>query len=286
MAKNEKRTLNVILDELNKVVDAYNKLNIADVARADLAKQAKELVNEYNELSLLTVYATCVADALPVKAFVEAFSYVTVSTKDASHKEADEEGCMRLVFTKSVTEGKKALHLVKFIEWAAEKNISVTASKDWKAKMTEAKEAIKTEWRKFQAAGGDSHSISIKKLKKAMQDMFDAIIFIPTEKGYNAVVATGNIAKTAFQFASQANTSTDNLYTMGEVLPDRIWNTILMKSLLAAVAGKELIIDFDGGDAEEEADDQPKPAAPKKAASKKAKAAAEQPKAEAEAATK
>lgn len=257
--KNENRTLQVILDELNKVVDAYNKLDIADVARADLTKQAKELANEYNELSLLTVYATCVADALPVKAFVEAFSYVTVSTKDASHKETDKEGCMRLVFTKSVTEGKKALNLVKFIEWAAEANISVTASKDWKVKMAEAKDAIKAEWKKFQAAGKDSHSVSIKKLKKAMQDMFDAIIFIPTEKGNNAVVATGNIAKTAFQFANQANTSTENVYTMGDVLPERIWNAILMKSLLAAVNGKTLIVNFDGEEnaTEEAAAEQP-----------------------------
>lgn len=253
MAKNEKRTLNVILDELNKVVDEYNKLDLADVARADLTKKAKELVNEYNELSMLTVYSTCLEAKLPVKAFVEAFNYATVSTKDASHKEADEEGCMHLVFTRSVNEGIKALHLVKFLEWAAEKNKQVAASKDWRVKMGEAKDAIKTEWKKFQAAGKDSHSVSIKKLKAAIQGMFDALIFIPTEKGENSVIATGDIAKTAFQFANQANTNAEKNVNMGDVLPDRVWNAILMKSLLAAVTGKKLIINFDGEAAEDEA---------------------------------
>lgn len=274
--KNEKRTLQVILDELNKVVDSYNELTIMDTARADLAKQAKDLCNEYNELSLLTVYATCAEATLPVKAFVEAFTYVTVSTKDAQHKETDKDGCMRLVFTKSVTEGEKALVLTKFIEWAAEKNLSVTSSKDWKAKMICAREAIKDEWRKFQKAGGDTHSISIKKIKKSLQELFDALIFISTENGNNAVVATGNIAKTAFQFASMADTRAAKTLTMGDVLPDRVWNAILMKSLLAAVEGKELIINFDGEESDneqEEAADQPKPAAPKKAAAKKSKPA-------------
>lgn len=258
MAKNEKRTLNVILDDLNNAVNSYNDLDIADAARLDLTKQAKELTKEYNELSMLTAYSTCMQDKLPIKAFVEAFNYKTVSTKDTPHYEVDAEtGSKSLVFTRSVTEGTSGLNLVKFLEWAAEKNVQVAASKDWRIKMAEAKDAIKDAWKKFQASRGDTHKVSIKALKKSMQGMFDALIFIPTEKGENSVFATGNIAKTAFQFANQANTKAEKNLIMGDVLPDRVWNAILMKSLLAAVSGKQLIINFDGEAAEEEAAETP-----------------------------
>lgn len=245
MAKNEKRTLNVILDELNKVVDAYNELDVSDPKRADLAKQSNELTKEYNELSLLTVYSTCAATELPVKALVETFNYDTVSTKDASHREVDEEGCARLKFTRSINQTKKALVLVKFLEWAAEANKKVTATQDWKVKMLDVKAVVREEWKKFHKSDKDSTSISVKKMKAAVQDMFDSLIFIPTEKGENSVVAKGGIVRSMFQFSSMADTSAEKNTTIGTVLPDRIWNIILMKSLLAAVEGKQLTVNFE-----------------------------------------
>lgn len=254
MAKNEKRTLNVILDELNNAVEVYNGLELADVARADWTKKAKELVTEYNELSMLTVYCNCLDAKLPVKAFVEAFNYPVVSIKDSSHPEVGEDGCKHLVFSRAVNdEGTKALHLVKFLEWAAEKNKQIAASKDWRVKIGAAKDTIKAEWKKFHGANKDSHSVSIKKLKAAMQDMFDALIFIPTEKGENSVIATGDIAKLAWQFANKTNTNSEKNTHIGDVLPDREWNTIMMKTLLSAVTGKKLIVNFDGEPTEEEA---------------------------------
>lgn len=241
MAKNEARTLGVILDELNKKVDAYNELEVTDPKRVELTDDTKKLVEEYNEVSLLTTYAKCLEAELPLKALVETFSYNTVNTKDAPHKEV-QNGVKRTVYTRSVTEKPRMLDITKFLDWAAESNKQIAHSKDWKSKMLDAKLAIKTEWKKYLKSKGDSTSVSNRKMREAIQNMFNALLFIPKENGNNALVAYGDIVKFAFAFANKLDPRVDEDAPDGSILPDSNWRVIQMKIMKSAVAGKELII--------------------------------------------
>jgi hypothetical protein len=63
------------------------------------------------------------------------------------------------------------------------------------------------------------------------------------------------------------------------VLPGKVFNTILMKTIRAAVSGKQLAVDFDGAavvkaEADEDEAKPAKPSKPAKPAAKPAKAAA------------
>lgn len=254
MAKNEVRTMEVVLVELNNKVDAYN-LSSSNTEKATLTDDIKKLETEYNELSLLTAYAKCMEAELPIKALVETAQYMTVGHKDTPHKEVQADGSKLNVITRSVVEKKKMFDLVKFIEWAAERNRQIAHSKDWRTKMVDAKKTIKTEWKKYLASKGDSHSISNRKLKMAMQAMFDSLIFIPTEKGENAVIADKDVASFAFAFANKLNPQIDEDVNDGDILPESNWKVILMKTTRSAVTGKKLIVGCaEDEDAEEAAE--------------------------------
>ena len=244
MAKNEVRTLSVILNEVEKKVEAYNELPEIDPKRAKMTVETKALVNEYNELSWLTVFSKCMEAELPLKAFVETFEYNTIGIKDAPRPKILEDGSKTEVYSRSVTEKPKMLDLVKFIDWAADGNKQVAHEKDWRKKILAAKQAIKTEWKKYLASKGDSHSVSNKKMKTALQEMFNSLIFIPTEKGENSVIASNDIAKYAFAFANKLNPSVDKDASDGDLLPESNWKVVQMKALRDAVAGKKLVIDM------------------------------------------
>lgn len=248
----ENRTMSVVLEELNNSVDKYNLATDA-VERVQLAVEHKNLVQEYNELSLLCTYAECMADENPVVALAKMYYYDTVSVKDNVHNEVV-DGVQKSTVTRSVNDGCKKLDVAKFIEWTEERNKSVAADKTWKTKIGAARNSIEAEWKKFFAAKGDSNSMSIGKAKKALQAMFDAIVFIPSETGKNAVIANGDIAKWVLGFANnRKDTKIDgNISITGNVLPKATWNTLCLDALHKAVTGKTYEIIF--GEPEEDAE--------------------------------
>ena len=251
MAKNEARTMGVILDELNINVNTYNELDAIDPKRVELADEAKKLVNEYNELSLLTTYAKCMEAELPLKALVETFSYNTVGVKYAPHPKVV-DGVKRTIYSGSITEKPSMLDITKFLTWAAEGNKQVAHEKDWKVKMRAAKVAIKTEWKKYLESKGESTSISNRKMKEAMQNMFDALLFIPTENNNNAVIASNKIARFAFATANKLNPKIDADASDIDILPESNWKVIQMKIMRTAVIGKELVINYNNDEDEVE----------------------------------
>lgn len=270
MAKNEARTLSVILEELNQKVNAYNKLEAADPKRADLTSDTKKLVDEYNQLSLLLVYGKCVEAKLPLKMFAETFEYGVVSTSDKLTDIPMPDGSKKSAFFRSVKDGTRMLELEKFIHWAEEHNYKVTQSKDWLVKMLTAKQTIRDAHKRFNASSAKAPSISVRKLKSVLQDMFDALLFIPTEKGENAVIATGEIARFVYDFANKLNTSVgkdqngkDKGETDGWILPDSIWKVLQMRMLRRAVQGKNPTIkdgDDEGADENQTTPDTDEPA--------------------------
>lgn len=256
MSNFENRTMSIVLDELNNSVDKYNLATDA-VERVQLANEHKNLVQEYNELSLLNAYAGFMADEKPLVALAKAYYYDTVSVKDAVHNETV-DGVMKSSVTRSVNDGTKKLDVTKFIEWTEERNKSVAAGKDWRSKMTAARNSIETEWKKFFAAKGDSHAMSIGKTKKALQAMFDSLVFIDSKTGKNAIIADGDIAKWVLGFANSRKDikSDDKIVITGNVLPKATWNTLCLDILHKAVTNKTFEIIF--GEPEEDAKDEPK----------------------------
>ena len=253
MSKNvENRTMAIVMAELNASVDEYN-LSTDPVERVQLAAKHKKLEQEYNDLSLLSTYATCMKAKSPLVALAQLYYYETITTKDNVHNEV-ENGVQKSSVVRAVNDGYKKLNVTKFIEWTAERNKSVAADRLWKSKVEAARAVVEDEWKKFFASNGDTHSMSIGKTKKALQAMFDALIFIPTESGNNMLVANGDIAKWVLGFSnSRKDSRADGKITItGNVLPKATWNTLQLDILHKVVTNEKYEIIF--GDPEEEAE--------------------------------
>lgn len=259
MKKISEMTMAEVITALNESVDKYNGCTSA-ADRLDLDAEHKQLVQAYNDLSLLSAYAECMKDQYPVKKLAEVYYYDTISTKDSAHKEVI-EGKTKITVTRSVAEGCKKLNVQKFVEWAAERNAKVTSSPDWKVKTEACRKVVEDEWKKFFAAKGDSHAMSIGKTKKAVQAMFDELVFIPSESGKNAIIANGDIAKWILGFAnSRKDSKVDgNVIISGAVLPKSAWSTLQLDVLHKAVTGKSFDIFYgDEGDSDtKEVEDKP-----------------------------
>lgn len=253
MKNTENRTMSVVLEELNNSVDKYN-LSTDAAERNQLALEHKNLVQEYNELSLLSAYAEFMKAEVPLVALAKAYYYDTISVKDKPHNEVI-DGVAKSSITRSVVEGDKKLDVAKFIEWTEERNKSIAAAKDWKAKVGAARSSIENEWKRFFASKADKKDISIGKVKKAAQAAFDALVFIPCENdsAKNAIIANGDVAKALIAFAnSRKDAKVDGKITIkGDILPRNTWNVLLLDALHMVVEGKKYELSY--GLEEEEA---------------------------------
>ena len=238
----ENRTMATVLAELNESVDKYNLESDANVKVA-LAMKHRELVQEYNELSLLSAYSEFMKADVPVVALAKAYYYDTISVKDNAHNEVDPiTKAMKSTTTRSVNEGKKKLDVAKFIDWTAERNKSIAADKSWRAAVNTARVSIENEWKRFFASKADEKKISIGAVKRATQKAFDAIVFIPCEnsKDKNAIIANGDVAKMLIAFANklQDNFVDGKVNFTGTILHPTTWNGLLLTALHMAVENK------------------------------------------------
>ena len=249
----ETRTMSVVLNELNASVDRYNAS--ADPAeRNTLSLEHKNLVQEYNEMSLLSAYASFMSEDKPLIALAKAYYYDTVSVRDAVHNEVI-DGVMTSTVTRSVKDGNRKLDVAKFIEWTEEHNRSVAAARDWKSKVGAARSSIEAEWKKFFTGKGETCKISVGKTKKVLQDMFDALVFIAGESGKNAFIADGKIARYIIGFANKRKDAKvdGNVVITGTVLSRGTWAELCIDIMHMAATGKTYDIVY-GEPEENEAD--------------------------------
>lgn len=234
----ENMTMADIRTLLDEKISDYNLATDA-VVRVNLAVEHNALVQKYNDMSLHTAYGECLQAEQPIVALAKAYYYDTISVKDAVHNEMV-DGKQKSSVTRSVKEGVKKLNLVKFLEWVEEGNISITANKDWRTPMGKARAVVEDQWKKFFASGKDTHSMSIGKTKKALQEMFDALVFIPSETGKNAIIANGDVAKWVLAFATDRKDSKlDGVITIsGTILSRQTWATLQMDILHKVVENK------------------------------------------------
>lgn len=238
------KTMAELLEELKKSVDAYNLSNDSK-ERVDLAVEQKAIIEEYNKTSLYTAYGECLVAENPILALAQMYYCDTIGVKDSVHTEVV-DGIAKSTMTRGIKEGCKKLNLAKFIEWTEERNASVAADKNWKTATENARKVVANQWEKFFASGKDTHSMSIRKTKEALQKMFDALVYIESKRGNNAVIASGDIAKWVLGFANVRKDSKVDGKTVisGTVLSKQQWATLQMDILHKAVDGKSFEIFF------------------------------------------
>ena len=261
MAKNinnmtEGRTLDVIRKELVDIVDKRN-LSTEVSEQGELEATMKKLVEDWNELSLLTAYADFLTDEHPLVAFGKAYTYATISTKSAQHKEVI-NGVKRSVYTFSVEDGKKMLSLPKFVAWAKERNVLLAADKEYLEQWGDAREEAIRQWKRYWNTKGETTKLEIGKMKKELQKLFDALVFIESSSGKNAIIATGDHAKWILGLSNarkvDLKTKTQQVNTMSaqlwETLFMDVWNMVCEKKTYTVIFGDEK----PEGEAEETAD--------------------------------
>lgn len=233
MAKNtitttEGRTLDIIRNELIEAVDKYNLSSDAD-ERAELTDTMKGLVDEWNELSLLTAYSSFLDDAQPLVAFGKAYTYATISTKDHPHKEVV-GGVKRTVHTLSVEDGVRQLSVTKFLNWAQESNKTLAADKLWIEKWGGAREEVNKQWKRVFASKGENTELKIGQMKRKLQALFDALVFIEAAggSGKNALFATGNMAKYALALSNVRKVDLKNKTQKVQNMSTQLWEQIGM----------------------------------------------------------
>lgn len=243
MNKAEERTMQVVMSELKDKIDRYN-LETNAAKRNTLEVECKNLVAEYNEMSLLDAYATFKAEDDPMVALAKAYTYDVISAKATSHQEMV-DGVKKSIVTMVLDENRtKLLNAAKFIEWMAERNVPVTARTDWKKRVNDAHKELISQWKSFIEDGTD---FKVGALKTALQDMVDAFIMLEGENGKNAYVVTSKLTRSIIAFCTSRK---DGL--KGTIAAKNMWDRLQMDILHAVVTRKEFEIAY--GEAEDEAE--------------------------------
>ena len=235
MNKAEERTMQVVMSELRDKIDHYN-LESNAAKRNTLEVECKNLVAEYNEMSLLDAYATFKAEADPMVALAKAYTYDVISAKATSHQEMV-DGVKKSIVTMVLDENRtKLLNAAKFIEWMAERNVPVTARTDWKKRVNDAHKELISQWKSFIEDGTD---FKVGALKTALQDMVDAFIMLEGENGKNAYVVTSKLTRSIIAFCTSRK---DGL--KGTIAAKNMWDRLQMDILHAVVTRKEFEIAY------------------------------------------
>lgn len=250
---NEGRTLDIIRTELMTAVDSYNLSTNAD-ERADLEITMKSLVDEWNELSLLTAYSSFLDDAQPLVAFGKAYTYATIGTKDNKHKEVV-NGVKRSVSTRSVEDGFRQLSITKFLNWAKESNRVLATDKLWVEKFGAAREEVNKQWKRIFISKGENSELKIGRMKRALQALFDALVFIEAAggSGKNALVATGDMAKYALSLSNIRKVDLAAKTQKVQNMSSNLWEQIAMDIWHQVCADKTYTVVIGDEEPEEEA---------------------------------
>lgn len=241
IAKIEKMNKQEVFDLLEEKVTEINETS-DDEKKIELNVECAELCKKYNELSMLSVYGVCAKAEKPVLEFAQTYYYPTVSTKDELSEDLDNDGRKSTKVVRTINEGEKRLDLFDFLRWAEKCNKVVTAEKYWRSACEGTRNSIETEWKGFFNSTGESRKINVGTIKKNLQAMFDALIFIEAPSGKNAVIATGATARYLFGFANvrkDGRTKDGEIKINKTVLSTKQWVTLVMDALHETVKDKD-----------------------------------------------
>ncbi len=222
------KTLAEILAAANEKVDNLNKTEDQELAKT-LESEVEGLVQDYNDLSLLTVYCDCKSHELPIMELAKTCTYHKISkTSKAGYEVRD--GVVKKVYTYSINESNANLNVLKFIKWLKDRNFKMPA--DWTMHMSAVKANIIDQWKAFDA-DEEGYKFHINELKRLLQIMVDDMGFIAGEKGANALKVKSAHVRTILKFANkQTGVQT------GETLTSKIWDDLLLSVLNSVAANK------------------------------------------------
>lgn len=241
------KTMPELMEEIKANISQYN-LSEDAAEKIELEVALKKLEEDYNELSMLTSWATFLEAENPMVAFAKAYTYPCVGHTDVPHRDT-KNGVKTVVKTRVLNTDKNTLlNVAAFVDWTNEKGQCVARDERWKTKVADARDAIIAAWRKFKAAKGDKTQIDVGKMKTALQSMVDALVFIEGKNGGNAIVVKSSLVRDIF---SVANTRKDGLKI--DCLSKGAWAKLQMDILYAAVDNKEFTVIYGDEEAEEEA---------------------------------
>ena len=187
------------------------------------------LIKEYNELSLLTAYATAKAEKLPIMALAKACTYVALSKKKTPGTPELVDGVVKKIDIFSVQKKESVMNILKFIKWLEDRNFKMPD--DWRKHMSEVKANIIDQWKAFDKSG-EEHTFKIGQLKRLTQAMVNDMGFIPGEKGGNALVVKGDHVKPMLKYANRKT----GVQT-GDTMTAKIWDDMLMTLLNGIATG-------------------------------------------------
>lgn len=219
-------------EQLKTIVDAHNESN--DLAeRQKFGAQALKLKDDYNKVSLLDVYAEAMEAANPMLAFIQAYTYPTISVgskKDTGNLSIKDDG-------------KAVMNLWDFVEWAAGRNKQVTHALDWKSKSAEAQKVLVSVVEKFI---NDDTKPEVGELKTALQNAFNSVVMVPTENGNNSIIAKSKACRIIIATCS----SMDYKSFQANFGQSKTWQKQFLAFLNRAAEGKEFVLTF--GDPEDQ----------------------------------
>lgn len=223
------RTLEVIMADADAKVEALNKEQDYG-KRVTLEAELDGLLKEYNELSLLTAYATAKAEKQPIMALAKACTYAAISKKKTPGTLELVDGVAKKVDIFSVQKKDSSLNILKFIKWLEDRNFKMPDG--WRTRMSAVKANIIDQWQNFDKSEGDEHSFNFKQLKRLTQAMVDDMGYIEGEKGNNALIVKKDNIKPMLKFANRKTG-----VQAGETLTPKIWDDMLMTLLNGLATG-------------------------------------------------
>jgi hypothetical protein len=157
----------------------------------------------------------------------------------------------------SVEDGVKQLSLTKFLAWAQESNKMLAADKLWIDKWGAAREEVNKQWKRIFAAKGDNSVLKIGQMRRTLQDLFDALVFIEAAggSGKNALVATGDMAKYALALSNVRKVDLKEKTQKIQNMSSSLWEQIGMDIWHQVCAHKNYEVVIGDEQPEEEAED-------------------------------
>lgn len=242
-------TMASAMEDLNAKIKEFNAES--DVLKcAKIEAECKELVVEYNKCSLVNTYAELMKAELPLVELAKMYKYPQKTLKKKTHEDTNADGEITSTLVLVLEDKEANLDVMAFIDWTAERGNCVAHAHNYKTKAKDARTTVANQWTKFFKSQANSEiKISVGETKRALQAMFDALVFIPCEndKDKNAIIANGKIAKWVI---AQANSRKDvrlesgEIKVKGEILTPRTWATLMLDALHFAVTGKDYEVIF------------------------------------------
>lgn len=172
-----------------KLIDLVNRYNKSEdgTERAGIRIECDKFAEQYNTLSMLSLYAQAMADEIPLIYLIKAHHYGICSVKFEQSVSLSDDKKIVVSMSGNVSfDSKRKADMFDFIDWAEKSNKKVTTKGDWKLLTAIEREKINDEFRKGMNSDTE-YKISKRVAHDVLQNCFDALIFVPSATGKNAI---------------------------------------------------------------------------------------------------